>query len=86
MFSAGAASPKSFEETKTFKTLFVEAAHQLKVDIERLHRLKYISDDELRILKQYRVRTLSDLFSPSTENISNINLSAIHDRIVGKTR
>jgi hypothetical protein len=85
MFSAGAASPKSFEETKTFKTLFVEAAHQLKVDIERLHRLKYIRDDELRILKQYRVSTLSDLFS-HLENISNINLSAIHDRIVGKTR
>jgi hypothetical protein len=84
MFSAGAASPKPLKETTTFKTLFVEAATQLKVDLEQLHRLEYISDDELRLLQQYRVSTLSDLFKPSTENIGNINLNAIRNRIVKK--
>jgi hypothetical protein len=84
MFSAGADSPKLLKETATFKTLFVEAATQLKVDLEQLHRLKYISNDELRLLQQYRVSTLSDLFKASTENISNIDLNAIRNRIVKK--
>lgn len=86
MFSAGAAKPRSFNDTNTFKTLFVEAANQLKVSIDELHRLNYVSDDELRLLKQYRVGTLSDLFKPSTDNISNVNLNAIRDRIVNKRR
>ena len=86
MFSAGAATPRTFRETKTFKTLFVDAATRLNLPLDRLHRLKYISDDELKLLKQYRVSTLSDLFHPSTENISNIDLDAIRDRIADKRR
>jgi isopentenyldiphosphate isomerase len=86
MFSAGAASPKTFKETETFKTLFAEAANALKVDLDELHRLDYISAEELKTLRQYRVATLSDLFRPSSENISSINLGAIRNRIVNKGR
>jgi hypothetical protein len=84
MFSSGAARPKAFNETSTFKTLFAEAAGQLDLPLKQLHRLRYVSGDEYRQLQRYRVSRLSDLFKRSAENISNINLNAIRSRIVNK--
>ena len=86
VFSSGGVTPKAFNQTNTFKTLFAEAAIKLNAPLEQLLQLNYITETEHKQLKQYRVNTLADLFKPSAESISNINLNDIRRRIVIKGR
>jgi hypothetical protein len=86
LFSADAASPKTLRETTTFKSLLADAAIQLDVDLETLHKLDYLSADEMAVLHEHRVRSVSDLFAPSSENISSIGIGEIRDRILRTER
>jgi hypothetical protein len=63
------------------KALFLSAASRLPLDIEDLRTPGYIDDKELDLLKNQRIRYLSELYSPEADKITGVDPTRVRTHL-----
>ncbi len=81
-YSAGNYKPRSITQTASFKALVATAIIDLDIPVQKLRELKYISEEEEKLLERYKIRTVGDLFKETADKMIGLDIDAIRKKVI----